>query len=106
MNLARIAICALAVSGCAVDKEWIPTGGSRADGVVRLGYEYGSLQVPHVNNARATELARQKCGNWGYTGAEAFGAVQRRCVSADEYGGCNTYRVTAEFQCTGQPEKQ
>jgi len=110
-HLARVAFvaCSLAagfvLSGCAVDKDWVPTGGSRSDGVVRLSYEYGAMQVPHVNDERATQLAQQKCGNWGYTGAEAFGAVQRTCVSGDAYG-CNRYRATMEFQCMGQPDKQ
>jgi len=93
------------LSGCAVNKEWIPTGGSRSDGTVRLAYEYGEFQVPKLSADQAMETARQRCAAWGYTGAEPFGGTVRTCSQGNAYG-CNVFRVTAEFQCTGQPEKR
>jgi hypothetical protein len=99
------AVAAFALSACAVQKQWIPTGGSRSDGVVKLSYEYGGLQVPTVDNEAGVALAKEKCAVWGYSGAQAFGGTIKTCASRDMYG-CNGYRVTAEFQCTGQPGKR
>lgn len=98
-------IVVILTSGCAVQKAWTPTGGSRSDGIIRMSYEYGALQVPTVDNAAGISAAVQRCKAWGYTGGEPFGSVTRTCVDGDRYG-CNVFRITAEIQCTGQPEKR
>jgi hypothetical protein len=103
-TLALVFLAGILLSGCAVQKQWSPTGGSRSDGVIRMSFEYGAFQAPTVDNRQGQTLAMQRCAAWGYTGAEAFGSSTRTCVSGDRYG-CNVFRVTAEFQCTGQPEK-
>jgi len=42
MKLYAIAgISALLLAGCATTKDWSATGGSQADGTVRLSYEFG-----------------------------------------------------------------
>lgn len=74
----------LQVSGCATKKDWLVTGGSRADGVVRLSYEsYESneFQRPKVSKEQADQLATQKCQAWGYKGAESFGSQSVQCQS-------------------------
>jgi hypothetical protein len=97
------ALLALTVlAGCAVQSTLVPTGGSRADGTVKLSYEYGALQIPKVDQAQGLVSARQRCAAWGYTGAEPFGGATQSCVSAS-MGSCNVYRVTIEYQCTGNP---
>jgi len=93
------------LSGCAVNKEWVATGGSRADGTVKLAYEYGQFQTPNTSRDQAIRTAQLRCTAWGYTGAEAFGEVIRTCTQSGGLG-CQTYRMTAEFQCLGQPEKR
>lgn len=45
---------------CATVKEWHATGGSRADGVVRLSYEYGGLEIPQTSVQQAQQLARAR----------------------------------------------
>lgn len=97
-----VALVPLLLGGCAVQKEWVPIGGSRADGTVKLAYEYGALTVPTVDNARALQLAKQRCAAWGYTNAEPFEGVVQNCTNRDRYG-CNAYRVTATYQCIGKP---
>ena len=46
----KLALCCCAVAvtlaGCAVNKDWVAAGGSRADGTVKLAYEYGEFQKP------------------------------------------------------------
>ena len=93
------------VTGCAVQKQWIPIGGSRSDGTVKLAFEYSALQVPTVDDAAGAEQAKQRCAAWGYTGADRFGGITKTCSSRD-VAGCSAYRVTSEYQCTGQPEKR
>lgn len=97
-------ILAVLLCGCAVQKEWVPTGGSRADATVKMSFEYGGFEVPKVDNERADATARQKCAAWGYTDAQRFEGVERTCLASNQYG-CTYFRVTATYQCTGQPEK-
>ena len=64
------------VAGCATQKELVPTGGSRADGVVYL---------------------------WGYAGAQPFGGQNSKCEAVNGYGDCVRFLVTMTYQCTGTP---
>lgn len=90
------------LSGCAVQKEWEATGGSRSDGTVQLAYEYGGLQEPQVDDAQGAELAASRCAVWGYTGSEPFGGM-RKCEAFGGYGNCLSWLVTRNYQCTGAP---
>ena len=89
------------LSSCAVQKSWVATGGSRADGVVSLAYEFGAFESPQVNEGQAISEATQRCAVWGYTGATAFGGALQTCSRTDGFGGCSTTRVTKDYQCTG-----
>lgn len=100
--IALAAIC-ISLSGCATTKDWAATGGSRSDGVVRLSYDYGSLQSVNVSEEQAVQLATQRCSSWGYQGAEAFGGITRQCTQPGGFGGCTVWLVTKEYQCTGKP---
>lgn len=88
-------------SGCMTTKDWAATGGSRADGVVRLSYEIGAMEQAQLNESQAIALATKRCATWGYTGADAFGGVTRQCNQPGGFGGCTNWVVTKEFQCTG-----
>jgi len=100
MIAGAIACASLVAVGCATQKTWSATGGSRADGTVRLSYEVGMFEVAEVDEAQATALAVQRCAVWGYSGAEAFGGVTRQCTQPGS-GGCAVTLVTKEYQCTG-----
>lgn len=89
------------LSGCVTQKEWVATGGSRADGVVRLSYEYGMFESPQVDDAKGITVAASRCAVWGYQGAESFGGVIRQCTERNN-SGCIRYMVTREYQCTGK----
>jgi hypothetical protein len=93
---------AIAMSGCAVQKTMEATGGSRADGTVKLSYEFGLFQQPQVDMAQGTAAALRRCNSWGYTGAEPFGGQTKVCNGYGS-GSCNSWLVTVEFQCTGTP---
>lgn len=99
--LAAAAVVLLA-SGCASTKDWAATGGSRADGVVRLSYVHGSFEKPVLDESQAVALATKRCATWGYTGAEAFGGSTSQCNVSGGLGGCAQFIVTKEYQCLGQ----
>jgi hypothetical protein len=90
------------LAGCAVQKEWTATGGSRADGTVELAFEYGVFEKPRVDNAQGVDLAASMCAGWGYTGSQPFGAMTK-CEASDAYGNCLRTLVTRKYQCLGAP---
>lgn len=95
-------ITAAVLAGCATPKQLVATGGSRADGTVKMSYEYGRFETPQVNGAQGTATAKQRCAAWGYSGAEPFGGATKQCVNSSN-SGCNRWMVTFEYQCTGTP---
>lgn len=95
------ALLAVGLTACATPKQWAAAGGSRADGVVRLVFNYGGFEKPVVDEAQAVATAAGKCRVWGYTGAEAFGAALYECKARGGLGTCTATQVTKEYQCTG-----
>ena len=91
----------ISVAGCASIKVPQATGGSRADGIVELSYEYGMFEKPQVQWDQALITARQRCGAWGYQDAEAFGGTTSQCQAYTGYGNCIRFFVTAKYQCIG-----
>ena len=80
------------------------TGGSRADGVVELSYEYGIFDKPQVQWEQGLVTATERCQAWGYQSAEAFGGATSHCQAYDSYGSCLRWLVTVKYQCIGSPE--
>jgi len=52
-------------SGCEVSKTPLPTGGSKADALVEMSYQTGSLEVAKVDWATADRSALKRCNAWG-----------------------------------------
>jgi len=101
--VASITVSTALIAGCASQKEFVPTGGSRSDGTVSLSYEYGMFEKPQVYWNHANTEAAQRCAAWGYSGAEAFGGTMQKCEAVNGYGNCVRWLVTATYQCTGAP---
>lgn len=95
------AIAVLLLGGCATQKDWLVTGGSRADGVVRLSYESNEFQRVNTSEEQASKLATQRCMAWGYKAAQSFGSQSVTCQSRRGLGNCGDRLVTVEYQCTG-----
>ncbi len=103
MHIAAAGVAVIYFAGCAVQKEWAATGGSRADGVVELSFEYGKFQTPTVDDAQGVTIASATCAEWGYPGAKAFGGQTKVC-NQPSGGGCAGWLVTKKYQCTGSPK--
>lgn len=86
-----------------VPKQWTATGGSRADGTVKLSYEIGEYETAQLDESQAYLVASDRCKAWGYTGATPFGGITRQCNNSSRYG-CLQWIVSKEFQCTGFQE--
>jgi len=93
---------ALVLGSCATAKMWQATGGSRADGVVRLSYDYMVFEAPVVDALEGQRLASARCSAWGYDLAQPFGGQSRICLD-NGMDGCMSYRVTKEYQCINLP---
>jgi len=103
-----VLLTAVVLSGCAgtVNKEWISTGGSRADATVELSYEFNPLrEIPMLNEQQGLDLATLRCRSWGYQRAEPFGGTKKICNNM-LYGlfesSCTSNLVTKQYQCLGQ----
>jgi len=76
------------------------TGGSRADGVVEMSYEWRAGERPEVEWPQALESAKQRCLAWGYSDAAPFGGQKSTCQTVD----CSQRIITIPYQCTGAIE--
>lgn len=93
IKLAVAGVVAVCLSGCSVPVAYYGVSGSKADGVVTIGYDANDFTIAKHNPTDAQLLAVSKCGGWGYSGAEAFGG--KREVRTGEY----TKQGLIEFQC-------
>ncbi|WP_338734730.1 YecR family lipoprotein [Klebsiella michiganensis] len=88
----------LSLSACSTVTDMSATGGSRADGVVEMSYEYALGQPVKIDRLKAQESASRRCQSWGYKSAESFDDGLRTCIDNGMLG-CNGYRVTVRYQC-------
>lgn len=98
-NAALLAAAWLLLAGCSTSVVPTSVGGSKADGVVILGGNYGLWKSADIDWDEALANARQTCIGWGYSDARAFGAVHWRCTAQTPVGCANT-EVAMRFQCT------
>jgi len=97
-----LAVCVcIALTSCETQKIPEATGGSRADGTIKLSYDVNRFEKPIVQWDTAQQKAEDKCRNWGYQNAEKFGGAETHCVMPNGYGGCETTQVIMSYQCTG-----
>ncbi len=99
-KLVMAAMLLMLSAGCTVQKDMVPLGGSRADGTVSMGFEYGMFEKPEVDRNVAAATAAERCRAWGYENAHAFGGTTRQCVHASG-GDCYRWIVKVPYQCTG-----
>ncbi len=91
---------AIGLTGCVkAVKTWNASGGSKADGSVKLSYIYNSFEVPEADDKQGQAVAIKRCQAWGYKSAEAFDMVTTKCQNRGGYGNCVETLVTKEYQC-------
>jgi hypothetical protein len=100
--LLAVLMCAVLPS-CTAIKYPQATGGSRADGIIKMSYQVGPWEKPDVQWGDAQQTSTARCKVWGYKSAEMFGGATTQCQAANGYGDCVSTLVTVEYQCTGAP---
>lgn len=93
------------LAGCSTHRELLVTGGSRADGIVELGYERNEFQRVSFDAEAAESIAAKRCRGWGYHGAESFGTEKSTCTSRRGFGNCGSRQVVIQYQCLGNPDR-
>lgn len=89
------------LSACAQPTQQpVAVDGSKSDATVVLAAEYSPNGTP-PNWSNGLETAKQRCGAWGYTSAEALGAKFKTCTQTGSYGSCLRTRETVTYQCIG-----
>ncbi|HFF6004481.1 YecR family lipoprotein [Stenotrophomonas maltophilia] len=104
-NTVLVAIVLAALTGCTTHRELLVTGGSRADGIVELGYQRNEFQRVSFDEDAAEALASKRCQGWGYEGAESFGTERSTCTSRRGFGNCGSRQVVIQYQCLGNPSR-
>lgn len=88
------------LAACATTKQMAPLGGSRADGIVKLGFTHAPHETFTVNEIAALSSAKDRCRAWGYENADPFGDAVKRCISQTA-DSCTQFEVTRQYQCIG-----
>ena len=93
----------LSLSGCiTVPKQWQASGGSKADGVVKVAYEVLDVEIAQTSEQQALEAATHSCKAWGYVGAQPFGLESKTCniyYGKPGSSSCKSWVVSKPYQC-------
>ena len=94
-----LTISAVTLIGCrSTPAEWGSSGGSKADGTVKMSVQTGMFQDANPDKAKVNAEAVKRCKNWGYTKAIPFDFVSSKCTYRTDYGCASTVK-TQEYQC-------
>jgi hypothetical protein len=88
-----------ALAGCTTYKLWSVADSDQETATVALFYEYRKFESPQVDERAGVEMARERCRDWGYPGAQRKGE-DRKCLDGDD-NKCSRWRVVREYRCTG-----
>jgi len=92
---AAIVFC---LAGCTTYKLWNEAGSDSDLGTVKLSYEYRKYESPQVDERAGTQMARERCKDFGYPSAQRKGE-ERECLSGTPEN-CSKWLVTREYRCT------
>jgi hypothetical protein len=102
MNRPMLILAALSgLAGCTTYKLWTESDYDREQGIVQLSYEYRKFESPQVDERAGTEMARERCEQWGFKSATRK-AEARLCTDGLE-SDCKKWRVTREYRCLKAP---
>jgi hypothetical protein len=103
VSLVLLLAAAALASGCTTYKLWSVADSDQEAATVALFYEYRKYESPQVDERAGVELARERCKDWGYPGAQRKGE-DRQCLEGEE-SSCGRWRVIREYRCTGDLKK-
>lgn len=89
---------ALLISACTTYKLWSVADSDRDTATVTLFYEYRKFESPQVDERAGVEMAKERCGDWGYPGAQRK-SEDRQCVDGEKTA-CAKWRVVREYRCS------
>lgn len=93
-----LAAALLSLCGCTTYKLWNDAGSDSDLGTVKLSYEYRKFESPQVDERAGTQMARERCKDFGYPNAKRKGE-ERECRSGTPEN-CSKWLVTREYRCT------
>jgi hypothetical protein len=91
----------LALTACTTYKLWSMADSDQDKATVALFYEYRKFESPQVDERGGVEMAKERCGDWGYPAAQRK-SEDRQCVDGTE-SDCSKWRVVREYRCTKDP---
>jgi hypothetical protein len=97
MQRLLLAAVLLSLAGCTTYKLWNEAGSDSDLGTVNLSYEYRKFESPQVDERAGTQMARERCKDFGYTSAQRKGEV-RECLAGTPEN-CSKWLVTREYRC-------
>ena len=102
MNIYKIflIISTLILSSCAF-KYPEPLTGSKADGIIKVSFEYGLFNDPDDWTEewdKAEREAQQRCIYWGYSNVYQFDLTYSECINRSIYG-CVKWQYYVDYQC-------
>jgi len=97
MQRFMVAAVLLSLAGCTTYKLWNEAGSDSDLGTVRLSYEYRKYESPQVDERAGTQMARERCKDFGYPNAQRKGE-ERQCLNGTPEN-CSKWQVTREYRC-------
>ena len=104
-----IFVAALIISCTKTTVHKVPqaTGGSKADGTIRLAYEVLATENVIPDWTRAEKNALKRCQAWGYSRVDAFAGTLTECTEMGQGvlfngappGACAKQIVYKDYQC-------
>lgn len=92
-----LAIVVISLAGCTTYKLWNEAGSDSDLGTVKLSYEYRKYESPVVDERAGTQMARERCKDFGFPNAQRKGE-ERECLSGTPED-CSKWLVTREYRC-------
>ncbi|HEY5972954.1 MAG TPA: YecR family lipoprotein [Pseudoxanthomonas sp.] len=93
-----LAAIVFGLAGCTTYKLWNDAGSDSDLGTVKLSYEYRKYESPQVDERAGTQMARERCKDFGYPNAQRKGE-ERECLNGTQ-DNCSKWLVTREYRCT------
>ncbi len=89
-------VCLSILSACETIKTPMPSGGSKADGIVEFSFQHNEFESPVVQWDQVLAEAQERCRAWGYETALPFGGLESECSDND----CFNRTIYSKYQCT------